>query len=105
VTEHERRTRRLSLAEVQRHRDEIYGIAAKYGVRNVRVFGSVARGEATAASDLDLLVDIDRGRGYLAATGFAMDVEDLMGVFTQVATEKSLRPRIRREVLSEAVDL
>jgi len=54
----------------------------RYGVRNVRVFGSVARGDAGAESDLDLLVDVDRGHGYFDMARFALGVEELLGVFT-----------------------
>lgn len=70
---------------------------------NIRVFGSVARGEATADSDLDLLIDVGEGRGYFAMSGFALDVEELLGVFTQVATVNGLKKRIRDHVLAEAV--
>ena len=95
--------RAVSLDEVRRHRDQIDGIARRFGIRNVRVFGSVARGTATAARDLDLLGDVEQGRGYLDLTGFALDVEDLLGVFTQVATVNGVKSRIRERVLAEAV--
>ncbi|MER6994002.1 nucleotidyltransferase domain-containing protein [Saccharopolyspora hirsuta] len=95
--------RRITLDEVRAHRDEIYRIAEKYGVSNVRVFGSVARGEADDDSDLDLLIDVARGHGFLAMSGFALDVEELLNVFTQVATPNGLKERIRDEVLTEAV--
>ena len=74
-------------------------------MRNVRVFGSVARGEATAESDLDLLVDVDRGHGYFDMAGFALAVEEKLGVFTQVATPGGLKLRIRDRVMREAVAL
>lgn len=93
----------VSLEDVRRHRAQILAIGERYGVRNVRVFGSVARGEADAASDLDLLIDVDPGRGYFDMAGFALDVEDLLGVFTQVATVGGLKLRIRQRVLDEAV--
>lgn len=95
--------RRVTLQEVRAHRNEIYHIAEKYGVRNVRVFGSVARGEADDDSDLDLLVEMESGRGYFAMSGFALDVEELLNVFTQVATPNGLKERIRDRVLAEAV--
>ncbi|SFJ55842.1 nucleotidyltransferase family protein [Amycolatopsis sacchari] len=95
--------RRVTLAEVRAHREEIYRIAEKYGVRNVRVFGSVARDEADDDSDLDLLVEMEPGRGYFAMSGFALDVEELLNVFTQVATPNGLKARIRDRVLAEAV--
>ena len=80
-------------------------IATRYGIHNVRVFGSVARDTATADSDLDLLVDVQPGHGYFDLAGFALDVEDLLGVFTQVATPNGLNPRIRAKILAEAVPL
>jgi uncharacterized protein len=69
-------------AELRTHREQIQAIAVRYGVDNVRVFGSVARDTATADSDLDLLVDVQPGRGYFELDGFALDVEDLLGVGT-----------------------
>lgn len=97
--------RAVTLDEVRARRADIERLAGRYGVRNVRIFGSVARGEAGAESDLDLLVDVDRGHGYFDMTGFALGVEELLGVFTQVATAGGLKPRIRQRVLSEAVVL
>jgi uncharacterized protein len=97
--------RAVSLDEVRAHREEIVHLAERFGVRNIRVFGSVARGEATADSDLDLLVDVDRGHGYIDMAGFALGVEDQLGVFTQVATPLGLKLRIRDRVLREAVPL
>ena len=64
--------RAVTLDEVRAQRDEIIQLGRRFGVRNMRVFGSVARGEATADSDLDLLVDVDRGHGYLDMAGFAL---------------------------------
>jgi predicted nucleotidyltransferase len=97
--------RAVRLAELRAHRAEINAIADRYGIRNVRVFGSVARDTATADSDLDLLVDVEPGRGYFDLAGFALDVEDLLEVFTQVATPNGLKPRIRATVLADAVPL
>jgi len=61
--------RAVTLDEVRAHRDEIVQLGERFGVRNIRVFGSVARGEATPRSDLDLLVDVDRGHGYFDMAG------------------------------------
>jgi predicted nucleotidyltransferase len=72
-------------------------------VRNIRVFGSVARGDAGTGSDLDLPIDVDPGHGYFDMAGFALEVEDLLGVFTQVSTVGGLKVRIRDRVLAEAV--
>ena len=95
----------VRLAELRTHREQIQAIAVRYGVYNVRVFGSVARDTATADSDLDLLVDVQPDRGYLDLAGFALDVDDLLGVFTQVATPNGLNPRIRAKILADAVPL
>jgi uncharacterized protein len=73
--------RAVTLGEVRSHREAIVRLAESFGIRNVRIFGSVARGEATDDSDLDLLVDVDRGHGYLDMAGFALGVEDELGVF------------------------
>jgi uncharacterized protein len=97
--------RAVTLNELRAHRDEILTLGQRFGIRNIRVFGSVARGEATPDSDLDLLVDVDRGHGYFDMAGFALGVEDRLGVFTQVATLKGLKLRIRDRVLREAVGL
>ena len=97
--------RAVGIDEVRRHRAELAAIGKRYGVENIRVFGSVARGEADDSSDLDLLVDVLPGRGLLALSGFAGEVDDVLQVFTQVATVNGLRPRIRARVLAEAVPL
>ncbi|MDX6335072.1 MAG: uncharacterized protein QOG05_2412 [Streptosporangiaceae bacterium] len=65
----------------------------------------MARGEETSDSDLDLLVDVDRGHGYFDMAGFALGVEDELGLMTQVETPGGLKLRIRDRVLREAVAL
>jgi len=97
--------RALRLGELRAHAEQIRAIADRYGVCNVRVFGSVARDTATDESDLDLLVDLAPGHGYFALAGFALDVEDLLGVFTQIATPAGLKPRMRERILTDAVAL
>ena len=97
--------RAVTLDEIRAHRDAIKRLGERFGERNIRVFGFVARGEATADSDLDLLVDVDRGRGYFDMAGFALGVEDELGVMNQVATPGGLKLRIRDRVLREAVTL
>lgn len=97
--------RAVTLAELHAHRDALAAIGRRHGVDNIRVFGSVARGEAGSDSDLDLLVDVAPGHGLLSLSAFAGEVDDRLHVFTQVATLNGLRPRIRTRVLSEAVPL
>ncbi|MGH3786857.1 MAG: nucleotidyltransferase family protein [Pseudonocardiaceae bacterium] len=96
---------RLTVGELRRRREEIVEIGRRYGISNVRVFGSVARDEADEHSDLDLLIDVAPGCGYFEMAGFALDVERLVGVFTQVATANGLKKRLRPKVLAEAVPL
>ncbi len=97
--------RRVTVAGLRSRREELVCAGRQHGISNIRVFGSVARGEADEHSDLDLLVDVAPGHGYFDMAGFALDVEDLMQVFTQVATENGLKPRIRERVLAEAIPL
>ena len=86
-------------------REEILRIAAKHGARNVRVFGSVARGEADDQSDIDFLVDMEPGRSLLDRAGLLVDLEELLGRKVDVATERVLKPRIRDRVFREAVSI
>ena len=86
-------------------REDILRIAIKRGASNVRIFGSIARGEADAESDIDLLVDLEPGRSLFDLGGLLMDLQDLLGHKVDVVTEKGLRERIREHVLKEAVPL
>jgi hypothetical protein len=86
-------------------RGEILEIAARHGARNVRIFGSVARGEARPDSDLDMLIEMDKGRSLLDHVALIQDLEDLLGCRVDVVTEKSLHWYIRDQVLAEAVQL
>lgn len=86
-------------------RADILRIAARHGALNVRVFGSVARGEAQPGSDVDVLVDLEPGRSLLDLGGLLMELQDLLGCPVDVVTEQGLRPRIRERVLREAVPL
>jgi predicted nucleotidyltransferase len=96
----------ITLADLRARRAEIVALAARYGASNVRVFGSVARGEATPASDVDLLVDQDWSRlsGW-GGMGLIVALQDLLGCRVDVATVEELKPRIRQRVLREAVPL
>jgi predicted nucleotidyltransferase len=89
----------------QADRETILATAARYGASNVRVFGSVARGDARDESDLDLLVDLDRGRSLMDLGGLLMDLQAQLNVRIDVATERMLRSEIRARVLAEAVTL
>ena len=85
------------------NRDEILRIAHKYGARNVRAFGSVARGDADDLSDLDLIVELESGRTLLDLGGLQFELEELMGCPVDVVTERGLKKRIRDRVLRDAI--
>jgi predicted nucleotidyltransferase len=95
----------MNFSELKDKREAILQIAAKHGARNVRVFGSVARGEADEQSDIDFLVDMEPGRSLLDLGGLLVDLQDLLGQNVDVVTERGLKPRIRERVLHEAVGL
>jgi predicted nucleotidyltransferase len=84
-------------------RQDVLRIADKYGARRVRMFGSMARGEADAQSDVDVLVDLEPGRPLLDLGGLQFELEALFGRPVDVVTERGLKPRIRDRVLREAV--
>lgn len=83
----------------------ILSLAERYGARNVRVFGSVARGEAGPGSDIDFLVDMERGRGLIPFGALRVSLEELLGREVDLATVKALRPPVRERALREAVVL
>lgn len=84
---------------------EILGIATRYGASNIRVFGSVARGEDRADSDIDFLIDLEPGRTLLDLGGLYADLQDLLGRNVDVVTEGGISKYIRRQVMAEAVTL
>lgn len=90
---------------LRQRRKAIIETAARRRARNVRVFGSVARGDDTSTSDIDLLVDLDRGVGLLALGELEQELTDLLGVKVDVVPADLLKPRLRDDVLSEAVPL
>ncbi len=84
-------------------REEILQIAAKHGAHNLRIFGSVARGEADSNSDVDLLVEFKRGTTLLGHAALEQELEELLGIKVDVVSERGLRDKIRERVLREAV--
>jgi len=88
---------------VKEKRGEILRIASRHGARDVRVFGSVARGEADRESDMDFLVELEAGRSLLDLGGLQVDLESLLGRRVDVVTVRGLKTRIRERVLREAM--
>jgi uncharacterized protein len=98
-----RRLQAPSLATLRAHKDEILGLAARRGASNIRVFGSVARGDATPDSDIDLLVDFKVGESGLDLIAFAEELEALLGHRVDVGT--GVHRVIRSRVDEQAVPL
>ena len=96
----------MSIPElVQDRREDILHTATHHGARSVRIFGSVARGEARSDSDLDLLVEMAPDRSLLDIIAIQQDLEDLLGCKVQVLTEAAVSPYFRETVLKEATYL
>ena len=93
------------LERLDAKRTQVLHLAQTYGARNVRMIGSVARGEAGPDSDLDLLVDLEQGRSLLDQATLMIELEKLLGCKVDVATDQGLRSRVRERVLKEAVPL
>jgi uncharacterized protein len=95
----------LTLDHLRQRRDQIIALADRHGAHNVRVFGSVARGEAVAGSDLDLVVDFEPGRSLMDHGELIMDLEAVLGCRVDVISARGLGDRIRERVLADAVVL
>jgi len=90
---------------LQEKREAIQRIAVQHGASNVRIFGSVARREANADSDVDLLIDAGSITSSWFPAGLVLDLEELLGCKVDVVTEKALHPEMRERVLREAIPL
>lgn len=90
---------------LDQHRAAVLRLAAEHGATDVRVFGSVARGEADEASDIDFLVRMSPGRSLFDLGALLMDLQDLLGCRVDVVTERGLRPRMRERVLRDAIPI
>jgi predicted nucleotidyltransferase len=90
---------------IRQKREAILEIARHHGASNVRIFGSVARGDATENSDIDLLVRFNPSRSLFDHGGLIVDLEELLGVKVDVVSEAGMRDRFRDEVAREAVPL
>lgn len=94
-----------TLEALRARRAEILALAERYGVSNVRVFGSVARGEATPSSDVDLLVDLPTGFTLLKLSGLVRALREQLGCPVEVTSAQHLRPELRSAILRDAQPL
>lgn len=93
----------MNLMQLHRQREAIQHIAGRYGVENIRVFGSVARNEATPRSDVDLLVRVHKGTGLLKVVALEHALQEALGYKVQIISENGLSPLLRERILREAV--
>jgi predicted nucleotidyltransferase len=95
-----------TLAALRAHREEILALAERYGAYNLRVFGSVARGEANQDSDVDLLVNFREGTSLFELSGFRQDLRKLLDVSVDVVEDHpKLRERFRQRILKDSMPL
>ena len=86
-------------------RNEILDITTRYGAKKIRLFGSILRDEIKEKSDVDFLVELEKGRSLLDIIAIKQDLEDLLGCSVDVVTDSALSPYIKDEVLRQAVNL
>lgn len=91
--------------QLRRHRHAVITLAEQRGARNLRVFGSVARGEDTPSSDIDLLVDLDDGTGLVTLARLGRELGELLGVSVDVVPASTLKVGVRDAVVAEAIEL
>lgn len=90
---------------IESHRQQLLTLARRRGIDNLRVFGSMARGDADANSDVDLLVSLAPGISGLALGGLLMAAQELLGRTVDVVTESALHPALRDQVLATCIRL
>jgi predicted nucleotidyltransferase len=95
----------IDLRRLRTRREEILGCASDHGACNVRVFGSVVRGESGALSDVDLLVEMEPGRSLIDLVGLWQDLEDMLGAHVDVLSDGGVSPHLRERIYAEAVSL
>lgn len=95
----------VTLEMLRTNREAIHAIAARHGASNLRVFGSVARGEAGPGSDVDFLVDFEPGVSLLDHAGLVLDLEDYLQCKVDVGAARALKPRLRKRVFADALPL
>lgn len=92
----------MFIDELRARRSEILSLAERHGARNVRVFGSVVRGEDRPESDVDFLVEVERGRSLLDLIELEQDLSEMLGRPVEVLTDRGLNPHLQEQILAEA---
>ena len=95
----------IKIEQILKKREEILKTCAKYGAYDVRIFGSIARGEADELSDIDILVKFESGRTLLDHAGLILELEKILKCKVDVVSEKGLKPRIKNRILKEVISL
>ena len=95
----------MTIEGLQAYRQKILELATRHGARNVRVFGSIARGDDQPNSDVDLLVEVEPGRTLLDVIALEQDVEELLGRRVEILTDGGLSPYLQKRILAEAAPL
>ena len=95
----------ITLNDLRREREQIKKVAKKYGASNIRVFGSISRGEETPESDIDLLVDFEADRSLFDLVRLKLELEELLGYKVDLVTEKAMHRLISSRVIKEAIPL
>jgi hypothetical protein len=95
----------MTLESLHPHRREILALAARHGARNVRVFGSIVRGDDHPDSDIDFLVEMEPGRTLLDVIALEQDLSELLERKTEVVTDAGLSPYLQQRILAEAAAL
>jgi len=95
----------ITLNDLRREREQIKKVAQKYGASNIRVFGSISRGEEAPESDIDLLVDFEADRSLFDLVRLKLELEELLGYKVDLVTEKAMHRLISSRVIKEAIPL
>jgi predicted nucleotidyltransferase len=95
----------MPIDDLHAHRHKILELATHHGARHVRVFGSIARGDARPNSDIDLLVEMELGRTLLDLIALEQDLEELLGRPVEILTDGGLSPYLQQRILAEAASL
>ena len=95
----------MEIRELKQKREEVISIAKRNGGRNVRVFGSLVRGDSGVSSDVDFLIELEPGRSLLDIIAIKQELEEFLGLKVDVVTERAVSPYIRNEILSQAISL